>query len=140
MKNQKKIHVGIDPDLHKSGFAVVQNGKYQIIDSLPMWELFEKIIQLNPDKIHLEFSTNKGTWHAGGAGASIRVGKNQAVAIIIKEFCEAKGFELNLINPTRWTRFSQTFNDKEFFKKQTGWTGRTNKDARAAAAILWGIK
>ena len=132
--------IGIDPDLHKSGVAIYETKLRRLTEctSMYMWDLFDTILvqkQFNT-LFRLEFPDNTNTWHGGGRGASLNVGKNQAVAIIIKEFLDAHGCYYELLKPSG---YSIIFNDEDVFKNTTGFQKKTNKDARAAAAMVWGL-
>lgn len=133
--------IGIDPDLHKSGVAIKENDILTMCECLTMWELFDFLrIQTSGEEnymVLLEFSFVTNTWHKGGKGAALNVGKNQAVAIIIKEFLETHSIKHELRKPAG---YSLVFDDPETFKKTTGWQKQTNKDVRAAAAIVWAEK
>ena len=129
--------IAIDPDLHKTGIAVYENGKFIYINSNFIWDIFGMLKTLNNRNdltVLIEFPKNTNTYHNGGKGAALNVGKNQAVAIILKEFCEQKGINFDLLPPAG---YSKLFANEDYFKKQTGWSGRTNKDARSAAAMIF---
>jgi hypothetical protein len=141
MKNNERYIIGIDPDLHKSGIAIYDRSEIKLIMCMTfsIWQLFDFLMDFeneNKDNIliRLEYSNSTNTWHLGGRGSSLNVGKNQAVAIIIKEFLEFHQILYELIPPSGYSRF---FNDKNLFKKTTKWIKSTNKDARAAAAMIW---
>lgn len=135
--------IGIDPDLDKSGVAHYSDKSIQECTSLTMWDLFNHIThlcnKLNAWKISyivlLEAGhLNKNTWHKGGRGGSKNVGKGQAVGIIIEQFLKAHEINYKLVAPAGYSKF---FKDEKLFQKETGWTERTNQDARAAAAIVF---
>jgi hypothetical protein len=137
-----KIIIGVDPDLHKSGIAIMKFGKFVEITTLPIWKLFDCLLFENSISessngdiiVFLEYPDNTNTYHAGGKGAALNVGKNQAIAIIIKEFLDEVGIKYKLLKPSGYSNF---FKDEKFFKQQTKWEGRTNNDARSAAAMVW---
>jgi hypothetical protein len=139
-----KYLIGIDPDLHKSGFAVYSYKENKIIEckALYLWQMFDNLTHWKENetlleckiKILLEYPKNTNTYHAGGKGAALNVGKNMAIAIVIKEFLEYYKFDFELKFPAGYSDF---FIDVKFFKKQTGWTKQTNEDVRAACAIIW---
>jgi hypothetical protein len=140
--NKARFIIGIDPDLHKSGFAVYDRKDKKLTEctSLYMWQVFECLqdcCQELPKEqffVRLEYPKNTNNYHGGGRGSSVNLGKNQAVAIILKEFLIAKGIRHELIFPAG---YSNTFKDEKFFKKTTGYDERTNCDARAAAAMCF---
>jgi hypothetical protein len=131
--------IGIDPDLHFNGFALYckETKEFTNIQAITIWGLFDWILELSKTsqiKVLLEYPENTYTYHKGGKGAALNVGKNQAVAIIIKEFLEFFKIETVLLKPKGYSKY---FNDVKFFKLQTNWQKQTNKDARAAAAIVF---
>lgn len=56
-------------------------------------------------------------------------------SVIWQEFCEFYGIPFKAIAPakgqTKWT--------SEYFKRLTGWQGRTSQHARDAAALVFGV-
>jgi hypothetical protein len=136
--------IAIDPDLRKCGFADWNGEKFINIDSTQLWDLFSYLIHVlfltaKKDFIVLieDPRLRKGTWHAGGKGMARNVGKCEAVAIILEDFCKAHGIRYRMISPAG---YSKLFANEGIFKQTTGWQGRTNKDARAAAAMCWIFK
>ena len=122
--------------------GVTSNGlKKQIFDcnSVYLWKLFDhlkKIIQFKDDYfIRLEYPNTTNTWHKGGKGAALNVGKNQAIAIIIKDFLDCHKLNYELLKPSGYSLF---FKDVNMFQQTTKWQGRTNEDVRAACAMCWG--
>jgi len=131
--------IGIDPDLHFNGFAIYckETKEFTNIVSIPMWNVFEWVLELNKTsqiEVFLEYPDNTNTYHLGGKGAALNVGKNQAVAIILKEFLEYHKILFRLLKPKGYSQF---FKNKDNFKRQTGWSKQTNEDARSAAAIIF---
>lgn len=135
--------IGIDPDLHKSGVAIYDRNLKKIIycDCLQLWLLFYKLLEIKNHfndsyLIRLEYPNSTNTWHfAGGKGAALNVGKNQAVAIIIEEFLiDNEILNYELIAPHG---YSQIFKDEKTFRQITNWEKRTNNDARSACAMCW---
>jgi hypothetical protein len=135
-----KLIIGIDPDLHKSGIAIKTNGKLVICTSMFLWEIFyfcEKEI-MGEHLIVIEDGNlgRSANWHGGGKATAANVGKNQAIATILREFCQTKGLTFKCVPPAG---YSKLFDNEDLFKRTTGWNQRTNKDARSACAIIWGI-
>lgn len=143
MKTNARYIIGIDPDLHKSGYSVYdrKDKKLTCCTSLFLWDIFsyieELITSLTSDQylIRLEYPKSTNSWHGSSKGSALNVGKNQAIAIIIKEFMIDKSVPHELIYPAGYSDF---FKNVEFFKKNTGWSERTNEDARASAAMCFG--
>ena len=108
-----------------------------------MWDLFKEIRKLHGEAVmsqkqlfvRLEYPVNTNTYHAGGKGAALNVGKNQAVAIIISEFLEKNEIPFEKLYPAG---YSQRFKDEKHFKMVTKYELKTNQDARAAAAMCFG--
>ena len=137
MKNIEKI-IAIDPDLNASGLAIFNTDirELDICRTINIWDLFNLL--LNYDLafnilVLLEQSTNKATWHSGGVGASQNVGKNKAVASIIKDFMVVKKINHKILEPNGYSNYF----DKESIVKVTGFTGSTNKDSRSAVAMIY---
>lgn len=132
--------IGIDPDLHKPGVAIYNmvTNKLQRCESITFLSLIKELIQLpiqtkDNTIVILEFSTSNNTWHPGGRGAACNTGKGKGAAIIIKEALEELGIPHKLVEPAG---YSQAFKHLSVFKAATKWEGKTNEDARAAAAIV----
>jgi hypothetical protein len=128
--------ISIDPDVRQSGYAEYLNGKLVYCTSMYIWQLFNYIRDMSIDLIVIEDSRliKCSTWHEGGRGASKNVGKNQAIAIILEDYCKARDENYLLVKPDG---YSKRFSNIEYFKEATGYKERTNLDARAAAAIGW---
>lgn len=141
MKN--KIILSIDPDLHNSGVAAYNNNELVCVTSLPLWKVFEWLIAWCENSLGkidkevivlLEYPINTNTYHKGGKGAALNVGKNQAIAIVIKEFLDYKKINYKLLKPAGYSNY---FKNNNYFMLQTKWHDRTNNDARSAAAMIW---
>ena len=134
---KSNILIGIDPDLRKSGVSIYNKEKKKLTMCTCMfiWDLFDFLDKQVLSMTYLEYPSNTNTWHKGGKGAALNVGKNQAIAIIIWDFLKHKNINHILIAPAG---YSGIFEDEEHFKQTTGWNERTNKDARASAAMIWG--
>jgi hypothetical protein len=138
MKNG--LIIGIDPDLDKSGFAVIQDGKYVDICSANLWKIFDWLFNYyialrELEMVYIEDGRlTKGTWHKHGQK---NVGKNQAICKLLVEFCKAHSIPYTQLKPAG---YSDMFKNVEVFKAATGWVERTNEDARAAAAMIFKFK
>lgn len=130
--------IAIDPDLHKSGIAIYncEKREYVVCETLTLYNLFNTILsyEFNEHIVLLEYPNNTNTYHKGGKGAALNVGKNQAVAIIIKEFLEENNVNYKLLYPAG---YSNLFKNEKVFKLNTNFKKRTNSDARAAAAMIY---
>jgi hypothetical protein len=133
--------LAIDPDLYESGLAILEDNKLVFCSHVDiedlLFHLHTNCIPFKNDSyiVLLEAGhMNKNTWHPGGRGVSKNVGKGMAVGIIIENFLKKHKITHRLVKPAGYSNF---FKDEKFFKRQTGWCGRTNNDARSAAAIAF---
>ncbi len=134
-----KTLIGIDADLHKSGIAVKTNGKLTLCTCMYLWEIFYFCEKLSGDYLIVIEDGNLGrsaNWHGGGKMTAANVGKNQAIATLLREFCQVKGLNHKCVPPAG---YSKLFDNEEIFKRTTRWNQRTNKDARSSCAIIWGL-
>lgn len=138
-----KILIGIDPDVDKSGFALIQGNQLKL-KNLSFFELFDELRfykerEVKP-VIYIECGfLNKSNWHKKhGASSSFnakigeRTGANFETAKKIVEMCQYLGLPFHQIKPTA----SKISN--EYFKKITGISTRTNQEQRDAFMLIWG--
>lgn len=143
MKNT--LFVGIDPDISKSGFAVIVSGakEFYELTTLPFFEMLERIQQLNLNAggvvvcIEAAWLIPKSNWHGGksmGVAAKIgkSVGANHQVGRLLEEFCIYYQIPFELIKPSK----SKT--DSAFFEKLTNYKLRTNPEMRDAGMLIYG--
>lgn len=128
--------IGIDPSVNKSGVAVLENNQLTMCESMTLWVLFD-FIKENPNAhFYVENSNlDNGNWH--GVTARKNVGKNQGISQNIVGLIKEKNFKLTELKPDG---YSIRFFNEELFRKVTKFNQRTNKDARAAACMIWGRK
>lgn len=128
--------IGIDPSVNKSGVAVIENNVLTLCESMLLWDLFD-FIKDNPNAhFYIENSNlDKGNWH--GATGRANVGKNQGISQNIVNRVKVLGYNFTELKPNG---YSLKLYDKELFRKVTGYNKTTNKDARAAACMIWGRK
>lgn len=131
--------IGIDPDLRKSGYANFDTElkHFTQVTSLYLWDLFKEIkLQsgFSESIVYIEHSEKNCVWHGGRNTTSINVGKNKAISIILIDFCEKNGINYKTVEPSG---YSILFDNIDIFQIQTDWLKKTNKDARAAAAIVF---
>lgn len=139
-----KILIGIDPDVDKSGFAML-NGNQMKLANLTFFELFEELKfykekEIKPT-VYVECGAlNKSNWHSksnksekwnSNIGAAL--GRNFEVANKIIEMCEYLKIPYQKIKP----RKSKTSSD--YFKQITGINTRTNQEQRDALMLIWGL-
>jgi hypothetical protein len=142
---QKLITVGIDPDIVKSGIAVLEGGKLTSLHALPFAEIPDFLLSLggqicvqvkieNPGAIKTMWS------NAGKGGLRVQmsiaqdVGRVMAVAELLRQVLEHAGYQVKMVKPLSGP-VKKAKDDAEFFNRLTGWTGRSNQDKRDAALI-----
>lgn len=109
-----KTIIAIDPDVEKSGVAVLDIESRSLeLYSLPFPDLIDFIYNF-PDKDVVRIAVeagwlNKTNWHsapsmAAAANIGNRTGRNHETGRKIVEMCEHKGFSVSLIKPLgkRW--------------------------------------
>lgn len=133
--------LAIDPDLEKSGIAVLHDTKQieyaclNFVDTLKFIRLNQQIIKC----VYLEagWLNKKSNWHgnnntmiAGRIGKN--VGENHATAKLLHQSIEAEGLKVILVRPT-----SKKLNADQF-KKITNIQTRTNQEERDAVMLVYG--
>lgn len=137
----KKILIGIDPDVTKSGVATSD----KVLMNLTFFELFDFLKAYKKTNLELEVYVecgflNKSNWHKTNGSNSInaqigqRTGANHEVAKKICEMCEFLEIKYHKIKPTR----SKV--NADFFKKITKIDKRTNQEQRDAYMLIHGLK
>ena len=137
--NQDKLYIGIDPGI-VSGIAVWDslNGWFDMIDSMAIHELFDKLKFYHEFYAVIVYIENPNTWVPfGGKSDPMRLQGAGAVKQTFKhilEFMEDKGIDF------RPTKLQGTMKKvkSEYFKKLTGYQGKTNEHGRDAAMLVFG--
>ena len=135
--------IGIDPDLIKSGVAI-------ITDKMTLHNLtFPQLMQLFSDnkeqikKVVIEagwlnaksnFHARYGQSKSAGERIAKNVGENHATGKLIAEMAEYYGLNVVLVKPTKKKYTAEEFN------RLTGWVGRSNQEQRDAGALVYGMK
>lgn len=139
------LKIGIDPDVDKNGFALINGSDFEL-QNLLFFELFEKLKDLRSqyDKSKLLVVIecgllNKSNWHKVGKGSAAinakignSTGRNHEVAQKIVEMCEYLDLNYLKVKPT-----SKKLN-KDQFKLYTGISHRTNQEQRDAYMLIHG--
>ncbi len=134
-----KVRIGIDPDIEKSGYCEIRNGKIRILDNLDLFDLVTCLSAWEEDhlvcieagwlnkKTNFHFAKNKGV----SDKISMAVGQNHAVGKLIEQYCVKHEIPYKLVAPTgaKW--------DAKLFKQITGWEGKSNQENRDAARAAW---
>ena len=137
-----KLIIGIDPDLIKSGVAVLGQSSFRVCN-MTFFELtqFFDVNKTEIKKVVIEAGwLNKKSNFRGGHSKPVseqiarKVGENHATGKLIAEIAKENGLEVVLVKPTRKKK------DAEEFKRITGWLGRTNSEQRDAGMLIFGMK
>lgn len=144
--------IAIDPDLVKSGVAVIHRGRLTHLYSMKFMELMEFVL-MNIDTVGKNNvvvcmenpEANKPVFHRAGTNKNTmlkiaqNVGQVKAVARLIHESLEYNCVTCHKVTPLKGM-VKRAKKDAELFKKLTGWEGRSNEDQRDAALIgLYGV-
>ena len=139
--------IGVDPG-EKNGWAIFdkENNKLKEMGTMNFWELIEAIDAINFNNSILivieDSSQNSPTFskHYRKKSLLVRdkisqnVGENKRTAKLLIEYCQRNNIPYRAVKPTK---NSLTKVSKEWFNKQTGWTGRSSEHARDAALLVW---
>ena len=128
----KILKIGIDPDVKKSGIAIITDNKVLTALSLNFFELYEylKICSENVDVIKIEASwliSYNFTAHSGTLPQRLKIanhtGANHEVGRKIVEMCEYLQIKYKLIRPLKKI-----------------WKGPNKKITHAELVNIWQIK
>lgn len=137
------IQIGIDCGV-KTGFAVADKGVLTRVETLTITKAMEAVKELHgkyPDMVVKIEDARKRTWFGSmdarqaksGAGVREGVGSVKRDCSIWEQFCVEQGIKYELVHPAA----NATKTKDAYFKKITGWTGRTNEHARDAAMLVF---
>lgn len=136
--------IGIDPDLRKSGVALIDGGEIKELHSLNAVDLVlfcrEQHVKHNAVVKMEDPNVNKPIFERAGLSALARlkvaqnVGQVKAAAILLAEFIASHGIPVEMIPPLMgYPKAAKK--DAELFKRMTHWKGSSNEDQRDAAMI-----
>jgi len=134
------IKIGIDPDIEKSGYAVMSKGGFVHIGNHPFFVICDDITKFRNDGhslvvcIEAGWLHKKSNWH-GGTGVVAQkiarnVGENHAAGKFFVQFCQHHGITYQEILPKGKI-------DAKTFRSITGWQPRTNQEQRDAAMLIF---
>lgn len=131
----KKI-ISIDPSVNNSGICIfdIKQNKIQSLDSKRLWDLFQLIkdADLTTTLFMVENSNLvKGNWHGNTARGN--VGKNKGISQNIVDFLKEINAKFIELKPRG---YSLAYKNSKDFKELTGCDINSNKDNRAAAAMI----
>lgn len=137
------IIIGIDPDLEKSGVAIL--GQSLELKNLTFSETVE-LFRTHQDEIkkvviEAGWKNKKSNVHGCVGQSKIvgeriakNVGENHATGKLLVEMARSLGLPVVEVKPTRKKLKAEDFN------RITGWQGRTNQEQRDAGMLIWGMK
>ena len=142
---KKKIYIGIDPDVDKSGVAYYEKDtKVLELSNLRYFQLYDYLKSIKEKQIDEEILVrvecgflNQSNWHKVKGTANInakigeRTGANFETAKKICEMCEYLGLKHEKVKPTR-----RKLNHKEF-AQITNIINRTNQEQRDAGMLVY---
>ena len=134
--------IGIDPDLDKSGVAVVIDGKLVTLDAMGLFPLTEFILEhLHTAHFVVEdVEWDKTVYTRPGTNVPMMkkiaqdVGKVKAVGRLIGIFLAGCDANFSLMKPLKGP-VKLAKKDATRFNRMTGWTGRSNEDKRDAGLL-----
>ena len=147
VKNTKGLVIGIDPDLVKSGVAVVDNGELVRLYAMSFPELveFAKCQHLsnsqNIEFIVEEVEADKTTYQRQGTNQhqmrkiAQNVGQVKGVKRVLVECLQHEGIPVRLVKPLKGHYKKKAKQDAKFFNQLTGWAGNSNEDKRDAGLL-----
>ncbi|MCH7381309.1 hypothetical protein [Acinetobacter higginsii] len=138
------IRIGIDCGV-KTGFAVATKGVLNRVETLTITKAMEVVRELHkqhPDLIVRIEDARLRKWFGRidaeqakyGAGVREGMGSVKRDCSIWEQFCIEQGIKFDLVHPAA----NMTKTKDEYFKKITGWVGRTSEHSRDAAMLVYG--
>ncbi|MGY5852439.1 MAG: hypothetical protein RTU92_02605 [Candidatus Thorarchaeota archaeon] len=134
-----KIIAGIDPGV-KTGLAIWDCGsqKFINIQTLPIVQAMHELDIRTHLLREIWFEDARlRTWFGNADREKLQgAGSIKRDCSVWQEFCEYYGIPFKPIKPAS----GQTKWSAEYFKRVTGWKGRTSQHARDAAVLVFGVK
>lgn len=136
--------IGIDPDIQKSGVAVVECGQLTSLQALSFPDLLRfakenKSVTFVIEDVESDKTTyiRKGTNAAQMRKIAQNVGMVKAAKRLMVECLQDMGIEIKLIKPLKGWVKKKIKEDGKFFNQLTGWKKRSSEDKRDAALIAY---
>ncbi len=138
------VYCGIDPDLKKSGVAIVKDGQLRELISIPFHQLM-MWIECHPEYIYAleNVNINKSLYAKHSKkpeSVKLRIAQNvgqcKAVATLIQEKFDQLELVYELVTPLKG-RLKECKTNTKLFKQLTGWQRQSNPDNRDAAMLLF---
>lgn len=143
-----RLLVGIDPDLTKSGIALVQNSKVLDLMALSFPELLlyaKELVTQGALFVVEDVEYDKTTYHRSKtnvkqhARIAQNVGQVKGVARVLVECLVHMGGEVVQIKPLTGPIKRKAKEDAEYFNRITGWDKSSNADKRDAAMLALNV-
>lgn len=126
------IKIGIDPG-KDTGFAIAVGGKIKELQTLTFWDAYLKVRELQADgtelEVFIEVPNTKKNWHVQEAAHD--VGRVCREAELLADGIEALEVKVTRIHPQGKIK-------ADYFKRVTGYQGRTNQHQRDAGMLVYG--
>jgi len=155
-KTNFDIIIGIDPDVDRNGFAVVDMHNRQLVEVLALTfpDLLDTLHDISTGDLYGNYSCrviveagwlNQGNWHVGyrdskavAAAKGNNAGRNHEVGRKIIEMCQHWDVEHRAVKPLNkmWQGKDRKITAREL-NAVTGWKARTNQEMRDAALLAW---
>ena len=137
------IKIGIDPDLVKSGVALVKDGKLMELHALGFPQLLEFAQAFKEEALFIieNVEYDKTTYKRPNTTPAMmrkiaqNVGMVKGTARHLISCLEYMGCKVVKVKPLTGMVKRKAKKDGEFFNKTFGWKGRTNEDKRDAALL-----
>lgn len=136
-----KIIIGIDPDLEKSGVAILGKSHFELknLNFADVVDLFnDQQDMIKKVVIEAGWLNKKANFRSGAKKSlavneqiSKRVGENHATGKLLVQMAQHLGLPVVEVKPTKSKTNSEDFN------RLTGWIERTNEHARDAAMLVF---
>lgn len=131
--------IGIDTGT-KTGFAVWEDGKLQVVESMTITQAMRKILTAYPyqtTKLYIEDARKWIGFNGKTKSTDARLqgaGSVKRDASIWEDWCKENGYQAVFVKPMG----KGLKKSAEDFKRITKWEGRTNEHSRDAAMIVYG--
>lgn len=147
-----RLVVGIDPDLVKSGVALVREGEILSLQALSFPQLLKFAADVDlavpkPLFVVEDVEIDKTTYRRAKTNARThaaiaqKVGQVKGVARVLVECLNDMGADVLQVKPLQGPAKRQAKGDADYFNRITGWEGRSNQDTRDAALLaLFGVR
>jgi len=140
-----RVLIGIDPG-KETGIAIMRDGDLLVLETCSFFDVLSFLegwgLEPKTDvQVYIEDpNLNKPVFDRGQRGRialniAQKVGANKRDAELLIEYCNRIGIPVFPVRPQSGPFTKMT---AEFFKKQTGWTGRTSQHARDAYSMIIG--